>query len=105
MTGEKFICDNCEHKQLAFGKVHTKMHTIVRVSEKVEKKEVSTEERLQIVEDKLEKMMQLLARLVEKGMEGSPSDPFTKGDVQVAVIETESAQPVTEEEAGTTENS
>ena len=81
------------------------MHTIVRVSKHVEEKEFSTEERLRLVEDKLEKVVQLLARLVEKGLEGSPSDPFTKGDVQVAVIETESAQLVTKEEAGTTENS
>ena len=81
------------------------MHTIVRVSEKVEEVELSTEERLRLVEDKLGKMTQLLAKLVEKGLEGSPSDPFTKGDVQVAVVGTGSARLVAEEEAGTTENS
>ena len=77
----KFICDNCEYKQLAFGKVHTKMHTLVRVSEKIEGEELSTEERLRLVEGELWKMRQLLARLVEKGLEGSPGDPLKKNDI------------------------
>lgn len=57
------------------------MHTIVRVSKKVEANILSTEERLQLVEGELGKIRQLLAKLVEKG-----------------------SQPVTEEETGTKEN-
>jgi len=78
------------------------MHTLVRVSEKVEEKELSMEERLRHVEDELTKMRQLLAKLAGKGEEGSPSDPLTKGDLRAAVIEVESAQPV--EDPGTTGN-
>lgn len=63
------------------------MHTLVRVSEKDEEKEISVEERLRLVEDELARMGQLLARLVEKSTEGSPSDPLTKDDLQAAVIE------------------
>ena len=77
------------------------MHTLVRVSEKVEEQELSMEERLRLVEDELTKMGQLLAQLVKKSTEGSPSDPFTKGDFQAAVIEAESAQ--SEEEPETAE--
>ena len=80
------------------------MHTIVRVSEEVEESDLSVEERLRHVEDELTKMSQLLANLIEKGMGGSPSDPLTKGDLQAAVTETESAQPVLEEEHVTTES-
>lgn len=90
------------------------MHTLVRVSEKVEEKELSVEERLQLVEDELAKIRrlhveeelakirQLLAKLVDKGTEGSPSDPLTKGDLQAAVIEAESVQ--LEEESRTAGN-
>ena len=102
MTGEKFICDSCEHKELAFNETHTKMHTLVRISEEVEENELSMEDRLRLVEDELAKMRQLLTKLVERGIEGSPSDPLTKGDLRVAVTEAESTQP--EEEPGTTEN-
>ena len=77
------------------------MHTLVRVPETVEEKELSMEERLRLVEAELTRMRQLLAKLVEKGTEGSPSDPLTKGDLQEA-IEAGSVQP--EEEPGTTEN-
>jgi len=77
------------------------MHTLVRVSKKVEEKELSVEERLRLVEDELTKMGELLAQLVKKSTEGSPSDPLTKGDIQAAVIEAESARP--EEEAETAE--
>lgn len=63
------------------------MHTIVRVAEKVEETELSMEDRLRHVEDELGRMRQLLTRLVEKGLEGSPSDPLTKGDLQMAVAE------------------
>ena len=93
MTGEKFICDNCEYKGLAFSETHTKMHTLARISEKVEEKELSTNERLQLVEDELAKMRQLLTKLVERCIEGSPSDPLTKGDLRVATTEAESTQP------------
>ena len=93
MTGEKFICDDCEYKGLAFSETHTKMHTLARISEKVEEKELSTNERLQLVEDELAKMRQLLTKLVERCIEGSPSDPLTKGDLRVAATEAESTQP------------
>ena len=60
----------------------------MRVVRKVEEFSVSTEERLETVEgqlrsvqDKLSEVMQLLLRLSEKGTEGSPSDPITKGDI------------------------
>ena len=93
MTGEKFICDDCEYKGLAFSETHTKMHTLARISEKVEEKELSTNERLQLVEDELAKMRQLLTKLVERCIEGSPSDPLTKGDLRVAATEAEPTQP------------
>ena len=92
MAGEKFICDDCEHKGLAFDETHTTMHTLVRVSEKVEEEEISVEDRLQLVEHELTKIRHILTKLVEKGSEGSPGDPLTKGDLQAAVIEAESVQ-------------
>lgn len=85
----------------------------MRVSEKVREK-LTVEARLKLLEgelgkmrqleDELGKMRQLLSKLVEKGAEGSPSDPLTKGDLQAAAAESESAQPVPEEVSGTTEN-
>ena len=85
---EKFICADCEHKCLAFNDTHTKKHTLVRVIKKVEESKVSTEERLKTLEgqlgsvqEELSKMRQLFEKLFEKGAEGSPSDPLTKGDV------------------------
>ena len=81
------------------------MHTLVRVSEKVEEKELSMEERLRLVENELGRMREVLAKLVEKGLERSLNDPLTNGDVQAAVTETEAARSVPEEEVGTTENS
>lgn len=54
------------------------MHTIVRVSEKVEEGGTSTEERLRLVEDKLENMMRILEKLVEKSAGGSQSAPFAE---------------------------
>ena len=63
-AGEKFICDDCEHKQPPFNKTHTGMHTIVRVSEDA-KKELSSEGRLQLVEDELVKMRQALAGMTQ----------------------------------------
>ena len=83
-----FICADCEYKGLAFNETHTKKHTLVRVIQKVEESKVSTEERLKAVEGHLEsvesellKVRQLLSKLFEKGAEGSPSDPLTKGDI------------------------
>ena len=85
---DKFICADCEHKGLAFNDTHTKKHTLVRVTRKVEESKVSTEERLKALEgqlgsvqEELSKMRQLFSKLFEKGAEGSPSDPLTKGDV------------------------
>ena len=85
---ERFICADCEHNSLAFSETHTKKHTLVRVVEKVEEPKVSTEERLKAVEghlksvqEELSKMRQLVSKLFEKGTEGSPSDPLTKGDI------------------------
>lgn len=82
------------------------MHTIVRVTDKVEEKELSMEDRLRLVEDELGRMRQLLVKLVEKGLEGSPNDPLTKGDLQMAVaeIKPDPGQLAPEEEAGTTED-
>jgi len=85
---EKFICADCEYKCLAFNDAHTKKHMLVRVIQKVEESKVSTEERLKALEgqlgsvqEELSKMRQLFSKLFEKGAEGSPSDPLTKGDV------------------------
>lgn len=86
-TGEKFICDNCEHKGLAFNETHTKMHTLVRVSEQVEETEVSMEDRLHLVEDELMKMRELLTKLIEMGAGASPTKPLTMGDLQAAAAE------------------
>jgi len=61
------ICDNCESKDLAFNTTHTKMHTLVRVSDKGKEKDLPMEERLRIVEDELTRMRKLLAKLVRKG--------------------------------------
>lgn len=77
--------------------MHTKIHTVVRVSEEV-RKEPSTEERLRFVEDELTKMRQTLAemaqtlgKLVEKSAEWSPrgeplqtkiSDPLARSGVE-----------------------
>jgi len=55
-----FICDDCEHKGLAFGKTHTKMHLILRASGKPEKEERSTEERLQFLEGEIATIKQTL---------------------------------------------
>ena len=68
------MCDNCEHKQLAFDATHTKMHTIVRVSKRNER-ELSTEERLRLVEDELAKMRQVIASLSGKSSELSRGEP------------------------------
>ena len=91
--GERFICVDCEINSLAFNKIHTKKHTLVRVIQKVEEQGISTEERLKAVESQLEsvqgnlsKIMQLLSKLFEKGTDGSPSDPLTKGDILDAAM-------------------
>ena len=61
-----FICDNCEHKDLALNETHTVLHRVVRVPEEVGVKERSTGERLQFLEDELAKVKGMLERLVEK---------------------------------------
>lgn len=38
------------------------------------------------VQDELSKIRQMLSKLVEKGTEGSPTDPLTKGDILDAVM-------------------
>ena len=84
----RFICADCEYKCLAFNETHTKKHTLVRVIQKVEESKVSMEESFKAVKGQLEslegellKVKQLLSKLFEKGAEGSPSDPLTKGDI------------------------
>ena len=67
----------------------------MRVVQKVEESKISTEERLKAVEgqlgsiqDELSKMRQLFSKLFEKGMEGVPGGPLTKGHV-LDVVTTE----------------
>lgn len=81
----KFICDDCEHNNLAFDEIHTKLHTIARVSEEAEK-ERSTEERLQFLEDKMAAMeqslveaRQILGKLAEESAERLHNKSSTKG--------------------------
>lgn len=64
----------------------------MRVIQKVAELKISTEERLKAVEgqlgsvqNELSKMRQLLSKFFEKGAEGFPSDPLTKGDILDAV--------------------
>jgi hypothetical protein len=83
-----FVCDNCGHRNLALGEGHTKMHSTVRISGKVEP---STEERLQLLENKLGRIEETLAglgrtlgMLVEKSAGG---ELLAKGDPLVAAIE------------------
>ena len=64
------MCDICERKDPALDKEHTKVHTVVRVSEPDEvEEERSTEERLQFLEDELTKMRQHLAEVKQTGVE------------------------------------
>ena len=72
----------------------------MRVIRKAEESKVSTEERLKAVEEQLgsvkgelgsvqeelSKMRQLFSKLFEKGAEGVPGDPLTKGDVLDAAM-------------------
>ena len=81
------MCDNCEHEQLVFDATHTKMHTIVRVSKRDEEKELSTEERLRLVEAELAKMRQVIASLTGKSSELSRGEPTAEGDTHAAVVE------------------
>ena len=69
------------------------MHTIVRVSERGEKKELSMGERMRLVEDELAKVRQTLAKLVEKSTEGSQNEPLTRGDLREAAAGLETTQP------------
>jgi hypothetical protein len=61
LAEDRFICDDCEHKNLALNETHTEMHTVVRITE--EQKKCSTEERLQFLKDKLAKIEEILAKL------------------------------------------
>lgn len=63
---DRFICDSCEQKGLAFDTEHTKMHTLIRVPETISK-ELSTEERLRLVERELVKIRQILAKEKRQG--------------------------------------
>ena len=65
----------------------------MRVIQKVEEFKVSTEERLKALEgqlgsvqDELSKIRLLFFNLFEKGTEGFPGDPLTKGDVLDAMM-------------------
>ena len=85
---ETFICADCEYECLAFTETHTKNHMLVRVIRKAGKSKVSMRKKMKAVEgqlvsvqDELSKIRQLLTKLFEKGTEGSPSDPLTKGDI------------------------
>jgi len=86
---ERFNCDDCEYKCLAFNEIHTKKHTLVRVIEKVVETVASTEERLRAVEEQLEsvqaKMEELLSKFLGNSTENSPVEAITKRDVQVVV--------------------
>ena len=89
LAEERFICDDCEYKSLAFNEIHTKKHTLVRVVEKVVETVASTEERLRAVEGQLEsvqaKMEELLSRFLGNGTEGSPDEAITQRGVQLVV--------------------
>ena len=94
LAEDMFICDDCEYKCLAFDDVHTRKHTLVRVVEKVVETVVSTEERLRAVEGKLEtvkirveKVEDLLSKLLEKGTEGSPDEALAGHDIQAVIGE------------------
>ena len=50
----------------------------------------STEDRLQAVEGRLEKMEALLSKLLERGSEGSPDGALAKSGIQAAIEELES---------------
>jgi hypothetical protein len=52
----------------------------------VEERLKAVEGHLGSVQEELSKMRQLLSKLFEKGAEGSPSDPLTKGDILDAVM-------------------
>ena len=80
-TEERFICEGCEYKCLAFDDVHTRKHALARAVEKgVET--VSTEERPRTVEARLERTEVLLSKHLEKGTEGSPTGAITKRDIR-----------------------
>ena len=92
---EKFICDDCEYKCLAFNEVHTKKHILVRVTEKVVETVVSTEDRLRTVEgqlesvkDRLQKMEVLLSKLLPgNGPNGPLAEALGRPEIQAAIVE------------------
>ena len=96
-AAERFICDDCEYKCLAFNNVHTKKHTLVRVVEKVVETVISTEERLRIVEGHLESVQQMmeviLSKLMGKSTEGSADEAITRGDIRAMVEELKNPEP------------
>ena len=105
---ERFICDDCEYKCLAFNDVHTKKHILVRVVEKVVETVVSTEDRLRTVEGqlesvqgRLEKMERLLSKLLEKGGEGSTGGAPVRPDIEISV---EPTNPESNDQEGDTRN-
>ena len=90
------MCDDCEYNKLAFNEVHTKMHTILRVSDGGGR-ERSTEERLQFLEDEmatmkrtLAEMRQTLGKLAEEGTGPLHSKSPTEGDLRAAATGAES---------------
>lgn len=95
-AAERFICDDCEYKCLAFSDVHTKEHILVRVVENVVETVVSTEDRLRAVEgqlesvqDRLGKMEALLSKLLGNGPKGPLDGALGKPEIQAAIVELE----------------
>lgn len=76
------MCDDCEYNNLAFNEIHTKMHTIVRVSEGGGR-ERPTEERLQFLVDEIatikRTLAEILGKLAEEGTERLHSKLLTEG--------------------------
>jgi len=101
LTEERFICDNCEYKFLAFNEIHTKKHTLVRVVEKVVETVASTEERLRAVEGQLEsvqaKMEELLSRFLGNSTEGSLDEAIAQRGVQLVVKGSKTTEPDNQE--------
>ena len=99
LAEDRFTCEDCEHKYLAFNYIHTKEHTLVRVVEKVVEVVVSAEERLRAVEgqldsiqDRLEKMEVFFSKLLGRRAENSPEEVITKHGVQTVVEKSKNAE-------------
>jgi len=65
VTGDMFICDGCERKDLALNETHTVLHRVVRAPGEVKVKERSTEERQQFLEDELARVGRMVETLFE----------------------------------------